>query len=300
MSLIRDDGSLEPTWIQKVCARVVQRGPIPRHVAFIMDGNRRYAVKKQVMKLEGHSKGFDKLAETLKWCQDLGVKEVSVYAFSAENFKRSKEEVDGLMELARRKFQRIMEEKDKLQAHGVRINVVGEMNLLASDIQEMAAKIENITRSNNKCRFNICLAYTSRLEISTAMKKMAFGVEQGYILPEDITDDLITKTLEVSPVDLLIRTSGEVRLSDFLLWQSSFSYLSFLKPLWPEFSIWDFYGAILQYQRAHAKIEEEKQFSKDHNSTLNLCENNARVAAFLKHLNDGRDSGTAHNESVSG
>lgn len=284
MSLIRDDGSLEPTWIQNFCARIVRRGRIPRHVAFIMDGNRRYAVKKQVMKLEGHSKGFDKLAETLKWCQDLGVQEVSVYAFSAENFKRSKEEVDGLMELARRKFERIMEEKDKLQAHGVRINVIGEMNLLAPDIQEMASKIESITRSNNKCLLNICLAYTSRLEISAAMKRLATGVEQGLILPEDITDDLITKTLEISPVDLLIRTSGEVRLSDFLLWQSSFSYLSFLKPLWPEFSIWDFYGAILQYQKAHDKIQDEKQFSAS-----KYCESNSRVMAFLAHLKDEKN-----------
>lgn len=245
-----------------MCARIMRYGPIPNHVAFIMDGNRRFAAKKHVERIEGHTQGFDKLAETLKWCQDLGVKEVTVYAFSAENFKRSKEEVDGLMELARQKFSRILEEKEQLEKHGVQICVVGELHMLAPDIQQMAGKLNTLTRTHSKCRLNICLAYTSRLEMSQAVRDMAWGVEAGLLLPSDVTQELVTQTLEIPRVDLLIRTSGEVRLSDYLLWQTSFSYLSFLKALWPEFSIWDFYGAVLQYQRCYAKIAEAKDSSE--------------------------------------
>lgn len=292
MSLIRDDGSFDLTWAQSLFARVIKRGKIPRHVAFIMDGNRRYASKTRVQKIEGHSKGFDKLAESLKWCQDLGVEEVTVYVFSAENFKRTKEEVDGLMELARQKFAIIMNEKEKLEAHGVRVCVVGELSLLAPDIRQMAENIQDITKSNNKCRLNICLAYTSRLEMTAAIRELAWGVQSGLLLPDDITDELFTDTLEIPSVDLVIRTSGEVRLSDFLLWQSSFSYLSFLKALWPEFSIWDFYGAILQYQRAHPSIEQAKHSKIASHDILypgsqDLCsqtEKQLRVKAFMEHL----------------
>ncbi|XP_077968427.1 dehydrodolichyl diphosphate synthase complex subunit DHDDS-like [Styela clava] len=255
MSLILEDDRLELSWVQKLCLKVIRYGPIPKHVAFIMDGNRRFAAKKHVQRIEGHSKGFDKLAETLKWCQDLGVEEVTVYAFSAENFKRSKEEVDSLMELARQKFAKILEEKDQLEAHGVRVRIVGELNMLSLDLRQMAAKIQNMTKSHNKCRLNICVAYISRLEMTEATREIAWGVQMGFLLPSDVSQNLISQTLQIPAVDLLIRTSGEVRLSDFLLWQSTFSYLSFLKALWPEFSIWDFYGAILLYQNAYSHIK---------------------------------------------
>ncbi|XP_067399434.1 dehydrodolichyl diphosphate synthase complex subunit DHDDS isoform X2 [Emydura macquarii macquarii] len=214
----------ELTIIQKFCANIIKAGPMPKHVAFIMDGNRRYAQKCHVKRQQGHSEGFDKLAQTLRWCLNLDIREVTVYAFSIENFKRSTEEVDGLMELARQKFSRLLEEQENLKKHGVRIRVLGDLPLLPLDIQELIAQAVLATRNYNKCFLNVCFAYTSRHEISNAVREMAWGVEQGLLEPSDVSESLLDKCLYTnnSPnPDLLIRTSGEVRLSDFLLWQST-------------------------------------------------------------------------------
>ncbi|XP_037737528.2 dehydrodolichyl diphosphate synthase complex subunit DHDDS isoform X3 [Chelonia mydas] len=214
----------ELTIIERFCANVIKAGPMPKHVAFIMDGNRRYAQKCHVKRQQGHSEGFDKLAQTLRWCLNLDIREVTVYAFSIENFKRSKEEVDGLMELARQKFSRLLEEQENLKKHGVCIRVLGDLPLLPLDIQELIAQAVLATRNYNKCFLNVCFAYTSRHEISNAVREMAWGVEQGLLEPSDVSESLLDKCLYTnnSPnPDLLIRTSGEVRLSDFLLWQKA-------------------------------------------------------------------------------
>ncbi|KAM4046224.1 dehydrodolichyl diphosphate synthase complex subunit DHDDS isoform 3-T3 [Anomaloglossus baeobatrachus] len=221
MSWIRDK---ELSLIERLCANVLKAGPIPKHVAFIMDGNRRYAQKCHVARQEGHSQGFEKLAETLRWCLNLGICEVTVYAFSIENFKRSKEEVDGLMELARQKFTRLLEEKNKLQKHEVCIRVIGDLSLLPEDIQKLIAHAVLETKAYSKCFLNVCFAYTSRHEISNAVREVAWGVQEGLLEPRDVSENLLGQCLYTSnspDPDLLIRTSGEVRLSDFLLWQKS-------------------------------------------------------------------------------
>jgi len=224
---------------------------MPKHVAIIMDGNRRYAKKVNCERSKGHEKGFEKLTEVLEWCFDLGIPEVTVYAFSIENFKRSKEEVDGLMELAKQKFDRLMEEKEMIQKHGVCLRALGDLTMLPEDLQRSVARVVKFSQNNTKATLNVCLAYTSRQEISNAVKLMAEGVELGLLKPSDVSESLLEKCLYTSQSphpDMLIRTSGEVRFSDFLLWQCSYSSLSFLKVLWPEFSVWDFYGAIISFQ----------------------------------------------------
>ncbi|XP_021562145.1 dehydrodolichyl diphosphate synthase complex subunit DHDDS isoform X3 [Carlito syrichta] len=211
---------------ERFCANIIKAGPMPKHIAFIMDGNRRYAKKCQVERQEGHSKGFNKLAETLRWCLNLGILEVTVYAFSIENFKRSKSEVDGLMDLARQKFSRLMEEKEKLQRHGVCIRVLGDLHLLPLDLQELIAQAVQATKNYNS----------------------------------DISESLLDKCLYTnhSPhPDILIRTSGEVRLSDFLLWQTSHSCLVFQPVLWPEYTFWNLFEAILQYQMNHSMLQQK-------------------------------------------
>uniref|UniRef100_A0A8V8TQ96 Alkyl transferase n=5 Tax=Homo sapiens TaxID=9606 RepID=A0A8V8TQ96_HUMAN len=243
---------------ERFCANIIKAGPMPKHIAFIMDGNRRYAKKCQVERQEGHSQGFNKLAETLRWCLNLGILEVTVYAFSIENFKRSKSEVDGLMDLARQKFSRLMEEKEKLQKHGVCIRVLGDLHLLPLDLQELIAQAVQATKNYNKCFLNVCFAYTSRHEISNAVREMAWGVEQGLLDPSDISESLLDKCLYTnrSPhPDILIRTSGEVRLSDFLLWQTSHSCLVFQPVLWPEYTFWNLFEAILQFQMNHSVLQ---------------------------------------------
>ncbi|KAG8588709.1 hypothetical protein GDO81_006070 [Engystomops pustulosus] len=245
MSWIRDK---ELSLIERLCANVLKAGPMPKHVAFIMDGNRRYAKKCHVERQEGHSQGFEKLAETLRWCLNLGICEVTVYAFSIENFKRSKEEVDGLMELARQKFTRLLEEKDKLQKHEVCIRVIGDLSLLPLDIQKLIAQAVLETKAYSKCFLNVCFAYTSRHEVTNAVCEVARGVQEGLIEPRDVTENLLDQCLYTShspDPDLLIRTSGEVRLSDFLLWQTSQRLYS--SPLVDRSNFLELIEAVLRY-----------------------------------------------------
>ncbi|KAK2518691.1 Dhdds [Columba guinea] len=224
MSWIREG---ELTIIERFCANIIKAGPMPKHVAFIMDGNRRYAQKCHVERQQGHSQGFEKLAQTLRWCLNLGIREVTVYAFSIENFKRSKEEVDGLMDLARQKFSRLLEEQENLKKHGVCIRVLGDLPLLPLDIQELIAQAVLATRNYNKCFLNVCFAYTSRHEISSAVREMAWGVEQGLLEPR-----IDTKT--------------------------SHSCLVFQSVLWPEYSFWNLCEAILRFQMNYSALQKAR------------------------------------------
>ncbi|XP_010017930.1 PREDICTED: dehydrodolichyl diphosphate synthase isoform X4 [Nestor notabilis] len=243
MSWIREG---ELTIIERFCANIIKAGPMPKHVAFIMDGNRRYARKCHVERQQGHSQGFDKLAQTLRWCLNLGIREVTVYAFSIENFKRSKEEVDGLMDLARQKFSRLLEEQ---------------------------------------CFLNVCFAYTSRHEISNAVREMAWGVEQGLLEPSDVSESLLDKCLYTSnspDPDLLIRTSGEVRLSDFLLWQTSHSCLVFQSVLWPEYSFWNLCEAILRFQMNYSALQKARDSYMEERRRQQMERDQAYVAKKLQ------------------
>uniref|UniRef100_A0ABI8A2S6 Alkyl transferase n=1 Tax=Felis catus TaxID=9685 RepID=A0ABI8A2S6_FELCA len=235
---------------ERFCANIIKAGPVPKHVAFIMDGNRRYAKKRQVERQEGHSQGFNKLAETLRWCLNLGILEVTVYAFSIENFKRSKSEVDGLMDLARQKFSRLMEEQEKLQKHGVCIRVLGDLHLLPLDLQELIAQAVQATKNYNN----------------------------------DISESLLDKCLYTnhSPhPDILIRTSGEVRLSDFLLWQTSHSCLVFQPVLWPEYTFWNLCEALLQYQMNHSMLQKARDMYAEERKRQQLERDQAAVTEQL-------------------
>ncbi|XP_072384041.1 dehydrodolichyl diphosphate synthase complex subunit DHDDS-like [Diabrotica undecimpunctata] len=241
------------TSFQKFCIKVLKYGPVPQHIAIIMDGNRRFAKKTNVQKAEGHSKGFEKLAECLNWCRELGIREVTVYAFSIENFKRSQDEVDHLMQLAKEKFQKLFEEKDRLMQEGICIRVIGDLSLLSDDLRKLVAEATLLTKDNNRSILNVAFSYVSREEITHSIKTIVKGVEEGYIENNDISEELISSCLYTylsSSPDILIRTSGEVRLSDFLLWQiSQRTEICFTDVLWPEFSIWNLLGIIFKYQR---------------------------------------------------
>lgn len=209
-------------WYERFAINVVKVGNIPRHVAFIMDGNRRFANKSHIEKREGHARGFDKLSETLQWCLDIGIMEVTVYAFSIENFKRSSDEVESLMSLAREKFQKLLEERDKLHERGICIRIIGNLSLLPKDILQTMAEAVLLTKDNKSAILNVAFAYTSRDEITNGMKTIAEGVKNNEIETNDITEALLNECLYTNkspPPDLLVRTSGEVRFSDFLLWQ---------------------------------------------------------------------------------
>lgn len=205
----------------------MQCGPIPNHVAFIMDGNRRYAMKNNLKnKIDGHLKGFEKLTEVLQWCSDIGIKEVTLYAFSIENFKRNKEEVDALVQLTKVKFEKLMEDKDKLNERGVCIRVVGNWSMIPLDLQRIMAKVILMTKNNKRAVWNIAFAYTSRDEMTESIRTIVNGVERLELNVDDINEDLLKQCMYLNDSpdpDLIIRTSGESRLSDFLTYQVSFT-----------------------------------------------------------------------------
>jgi ditrans,polycis-polyprenyl diphosphate synthase len=195
-----------------------------------MDGNRRYAERLGVDKIQGHSQGFDKLAQTLQWCHDLGITEVTVYAFSIENFKRGEKEVEALLNLAKEKFKVLISEEEKLKKHGVRVKIIGNISYLPEDMQDIIKKAEETTEKNSEATLNVTFSYTSREEITHAVIESCKMVEQGDIKPTEIDQELLESlmyTNHSSNPDLLIRTSGETRLSDFLLWQASSSITYF-------------------------------------------------------------------------
>lgn len=280
-------------WYHRWIIKVLKAGPVPRHVAFIMDGNRRFARKENIAKVEGHSKGFDKLSETLQWCQDVGIREVTVYAFSIENFKRTKEEVDTLMDLAREKFRKLLEERDKLHERGICIRIIGNMGLLPVDIQHCMAEAVLLTQNNQNAFLNVAFSYTSRDEIAHSIRVVAEGVRDGQLQARDIDEEVLTRcmyTKQCTDPDLLVRTSGEMRLSDFLLWQSSSTVIYFTKTLWPEFNIWHLFGAVFYYQRVYWQrigIQDVPLWRRDNLLKENWTEKaqserNERVNKFLK------------------
>eukprot|EP00092_Neocalanus_flemingeri_P006447 GFUD01006947.1.p1 GENE.GFUD01006947.1~~GFUD01006947.1.p1 ORF type:complete len:301 (+),score=94.24 GFUD01006947.1:253-1155(+) len=250
------------SWLERIGINVIKVGSIPRHVAVIMDGNRRFAKQSGVATIQGHSKGFEKLAETLQWCRELGVKEVTVYAFSIENFKRDEKEVKALLDLAKEKFKVLISEEEKLKKHGVRVKIIGNISYLPEDMQDIVRKAEKITENNSESTLNVAFSYTSREEITHAVSEACKMVDKDDLKPADIDQDLLERlmyTNHSSEPDLLIRTSGETRLSDFLLWQASNSITYFTPVLWPEFSIWQLLVGVFLYQRHHSSLDKLRQ-----------------------------------------
>ena len=252
----------ERTWLERIVIRILSQGIIPKHIAFIMDGNRRFAKKLNQEKILGHSQGFIKLTETLSWCRDLGITQATLFTFSIENFKRPKEEVNYLMDLFRKQTKKVFEEMSKIKQYEICIRVYGNINLLPIDIQQGIARMVIETAKFDRFFLNICFAYTAREEMTNAFNDLQQCVDKHIIEPSDINYTTITNamySLGINDPDILLRTSGEIRLSDFLLWQSSFSTIFFLDALWPEFTIWHLFAAILNYQFEYRSMKKSRE-----------------------------------------
>jgi len=233
--------------------RQVKDGVKPEHIAVILDGNRRWASKRSLNPWMGHYYGAEKVKDLLKWCLDLGVKSVTVYAFSTENFHRSKEEVDRIMKIAEEKLWEILEDEN-VHKHKVRVKVIGRLNLLPEELQKVIKQVEEVTKDYNEHFLNVALAYGGRAEIVDAARKVAQKVREGELNPADINEWIFEKYLYTAHLpkqdpDLIIRTSGEERLSGFLLWQCAYSELCFLDIYWPEFRRIDLLRAVRTYQK---------------------------------------------------
>jgi len=230
--------------------------PVPEHIAIIMDGNRRYATEQGMPTVEGHLRGKDKLEEVVEWCQELGIKVLTVYAFSTENRKRSKEEVNMLYRLFEESFLKVLTD-ERVHRERVRIRVIGKRDFLPESLIEAIEKAEKSTENYDRYFFNIAVAYGGREEILDAIKEIAREVKEGMIEPEDITEELFSKhlyTAELPDPDLILRTSGEIRISNFLIWQMAYSELYFTDVYWPGFRKIDFLRAIRSYQMRNRRF----------------------------------------------
>ena len=230
---------------------------MPKHVAIIMDGNRRYSKLQGNMDvIKGHEIGVDTLEKVLDWSIELGIEIITVYAFSTENFNRPQHEVEGLMKLFVKNFKRLVDH-EKIHKNEVKVKVVGKTELIPESVREAIKEAEDATAQYDKRLLNIAIGYDGRLEIIDSFKKIIKQVQAGEITIDDVDEELVSKTLYTGGLDdpnLIIRTSGEERLSGFLLWQSSYSELYFCETLWPELRKVDFIRAIRSYQ------ERERRF----------------------------------------
>ena len=221
---------------------------VPNHIAIILDGNGRWAKAKGLPRGYGHVKGCANLEQVCYDIKDLGVKYLTVYAFSTENWKRSREEVDGLMKLFRSYLKKCIKIS---RDNKMKIKIIGDISAFAPDIQESIRKLEEFSKDYDELYFQIAMNYGSRDEITRGMRKMAQDVADGKVSPDQITEDTIGSYLDTAGVpdpDLLIRTSGELRLSNFLPWQSAYSEFYFTDVLWPDFSKEELHRAIAAYQ----------------------------------------------------
>ncbi|KAF1950974.1 dehydrodolichyl diphosphate synthase [Byssothecium circinans] len=335
--------------LRELLIGALRQGPIPQHVAFVMDGNRRFAREQHIETVEGHNMGFEALARILEVCYKAGVKVVTIYAFSIENFKRSKHEVDALMEMAKVKLVQLSEHGALLDRYGASIRILGQRGLVKPDVREAIDKAVAMTAHNKKAVLNVCFPYTSRDEITTAVKSTirqfstpidapptpskrafseshitqhirkqmlgensdgppethesqsrspeppvedtvskedaahtedsdssrtstainssekaeAFQTGPSYLDPESISVETLNDhmlTAGTPPLDLLIRTSGVERLSDFMLWQChQNTSIVFLKCLWPEFDLWHFLPVLVEWQWQRKKLQEQQR-----------------------------------------
>ena len=242
-------------FLYKIYEWYISRGlkpeKMPKHIALIMDGNRRFSkLQGNIDVVKGHEIGVDTLEKVLDWSIELGIEIITAYAFSTENFNRPEHEVEGLMNLFVVNFKRLVTH-EKIHRNEVRVKVVGRTELLPDNVKEAINETEESTKHYKKRLFNTAIGYDGRLEIIDSFKKIIKDVQDGKISIDDVDEDLVSQNLYTEGLDdpnLIIRTSGEERLSGFLLWQSSYSELYFCETLWPELRKVDFIRAIRSYQ----------------------------------------------------
>lgn len=225
-----------------------QENPLPRHIAIIMDGNRRWALQHNVSRLAGHKKGIEAARRCVEAALEAGIENLTLYAFSSENWKRPKEEVDSLMGLLRLY---IGSELKRMASSEVRLRFIGRRDNLPGEIKNLLEKAEEATRANKKLLLTLAINYGSHGEILGAVKKLGRSIKDGQLDPETLTEQDLSDALETGQApdpDMVIRTGGEKRLSNFLLWQSAYAELIFLDVYWPDFSAAFLKEAIEEFQ----------------------------------------------------
>ena len=232
-----------------------ERGaPLCLHVAIIMDGNGRWARERGLPRTMGHHHGAEAARQVIRAAAESGVTHLTLFGFSSENWKRPKAEVQYLMGLLRRYLQR---DVDELHEAGIRLSVIGERDGLPSDIVDLIAEAERRTEANARLHLTIALNYGGRADIVAAARKLASRVQDGALLPDEIDEGCFASSLSTADLpdpDLMIRTSGEQRISNFLLWQLAYAEMVFVEKYWPDFAGEDLAAAIAEYRRRHRRF----------------------------------------------
>lgn len=238
---------------------------VPRHVAVIMDGNGRWAESRNLSRLEGHRAGAEAARKAVEAARDLGVQYITLFSFSSENWNRPAEEVNGLMDLLRLHLKK---QTAELHKSGARIRIIGDRARLAPDIVTMIEQAENITRDNADITVVIALSYGGRQDIAFAAREIARAVRDGALDPEAVTENLFAgylMTADIPDPDLLIRTSGEARISNFLLWQMAYAEIYFTDALWPDFTSKDMEAALAFYagrERRYGGLAQKEKVTR--------------------------------------
>ncbi len=235
---------------------IIDKSKLPQHIAIIMDGNGRWALEKGIEKIFGHQEGVTSVRETTEAAAEIGIKYLTLYAFSTENWGRPQSEVDALMELL---IDTIEKETPDLNKNNVQLKAIGDLSRLPIKANEKLHRSINQTSNNTGLVLVLALSYSSRWEITNALKLICKEIESGKYSADDISDELVRLHLTTNSIpdpDLLIRTSGEERISNFLLWQIAYSELYFTKTHWPDFRTENFFEAIYDYQ------QRERRFGK--------------------------------------
>lgn len=241
-------------------------GTLPAHIAIIMDGNGRWAEERGLSRTAGHREGIESVRDIVKSSSLLGIQYLTLYAFSMENWRRPHAEVNILMDLL---YHFLKAEIDELHENGVRLMTIGKTNALPKNVQKRLHENIERTTSNTGLTLNLALSYSGRWDITRAVQMIALDVRRGKLSPEDLTEDRFAQYLQTSIVpdpDLLIRTSGEMRLSNFLLWEMAYSEMYITKKYWPDFRRADLYQAVLDYVHRERRFGKTSQQVADENS----------------------------------
>lgn len=234
----------------------INRNNVPRHIAIIMDGNGRWAKKRGMRRTFGHQNAIKAVRDAIEACDDLGIPYLTLYAFSSENWSRPLEEVSFLMSLL---VKSLKKELDELNKNNIKLNTIGHLEKLPEKVKKELNSVIDATQNNTKAVLTLALSYGSKDEILSAVKGIAQDVKQGSLNIEDISEEVFSSHLytnDLPDIDLMIRTSGETRISNFLLWQIAYAELYFTPVLWPDFRKKDLYQAVLNYQ------SRERRFGK--------------------------------------
>ncbi|HWZ23356.1 MAG TPA: isoprenyl transferase [Cytophagaceae bacterium] len=237
-------------------SETIDKSRIPEHIAIIMDGNGRWAKKKGALRIFGHQNAVKSVRDVIEAGTELAVKYITLYAFSTENWNRPKEEVNALMELL---VSTLRSEINELHKNNIRLVTIGNIADLPKKCQQQLQESKDITAKNTGLTLVLALSYSGRWEIMEAIKKISIQVKEGLLLPEEINEEMVAMNLTTNTIpdpELLIRTSGEMRISNFLLWQIAYSELYITEVLWPDFRKKHLYEAIVDYQK------RERRFGK--------------------------------------